>query len=316
MTFKSNWEKADQNHHISSETIHNMVKLALPSKKLLKNEIISGGCANLNIKIILDNGQIFILRVYLRDRASAYREQKLAELIKKNIPIPQIYFIGEYKEQIFAIVEYINGITLREFILNNPNEDIKQVMFEAGKILNKTRQYKFANAGFFDQDLQVIPSSESYLKFTKKNLQHPNIPSNFKIQIGNYLKQYGDFFPKENERNLVHADYDPANILVDEINGIWKITAILDWEFAFSGSTLCDVANMLRYAHQMPKIFTEAFLTGLSDLPKDWELSINLLNLFSLLDCLARCDIDKRPNQYQDICQLIEYILNDRNSSL
>ena len=91
------------------------------------------------------------------------------------------------------------------------------------------------------------------------------------------------------------------------------MSGVLDWEFSFSGSVLWDVANMLRYAHKMPPEFQDAFLNGLDSggvsLPENWSITIRLLNLLSLLDCLKRSAPDKRPNQCADIRGLIDHIL-------
>ena len=93
------------------------------------------------------------------------------------------------------------------------------------------------------------------------------------------------------------------------------MTGVLDWEFSFSGSVLCDVANMLRYAHQMPAVFEESFLQGLHSggihLVGDWRISVHMLNLLSLLDCLVRGDPKNRPNQCTDIRGLIDHILEE-----
>ena len=53
MTFKQDWEKTDQHYSISPQAIEGMVALAFPQSKLISHEVISGGCANLNIKITL-----------------------------------------------------------------------------------------------------------------------------------------------------------------------------------------------------------------------------------------------------------------------
>ncbi len=64
-------------------------------------------------------------------------------------------------------------------------------------------------------------------------------------------------------------------LTLNKVSNQWKVSAILDWEFAFSGSMLWDVANMLRYAHQVPANFEKAFISGLVQsgitLPKDWK---------------------------------------------
>ncbi len=163
---------------------------------------------------------------------------------------------------------------------------------------------------------------DSYIEFAKYCLKNPIVPEQLnsdtisKIQF--YLEKYANFFPDEHEKHLVHADFDPANILVNKVGDTWKVTGILDWEFSFSGSVLCDVANMLRYAHHMPPQFEEAFLKGLNiqiaHLPKFWRISIHMLNLLSLLDCLMRGNPKNYPNQYTDIRKLIDHIIESFNS--
>ena len=120
--------------------------------------------------------------------------------------------------------------------------------------------------------------------------------------------------------HLVHGDFDPANILVNQIKGVWEISGILDWEFSFSGSVLWDVANMLRYAHKMPPEFQTSFLKGLKSrdliLPENWLINVYLLNLISLIDCLKRSNPEIHPARCADIYDLINFILSALNKML
>ena len=74
---------------------------------------------------------------------------------------------------------------------------------------------------------------------------------------------------------------------------------------------------MLRYAHKMPPEFQNAFLKGLGvggiTLPKNWHITIQLLNLLSLLDCLKRSDPKNSPNQCSGIRELIDHMLSELN---
>ena len=73
--FKVDWEKTSVTYQLPEGMVEKMVRLAYPDKKLTSSELIAGGCANLNIKIQLENkNQPLILCVYLRDKDSAYRE--------------------------------------------------------------------------------------------------------------------------------------------------------------------------------------------------------------------------------------------------
>ena len=320
MTFKNNWEKTDQQFKLPPETIQAMVERALPGKELASHEVISGGCANLNIKFhLLNEPQPLILRVYIRDKEAAYREQKLAELIKHSVPLPEVYFVGDCEDYRYAITEYMPGITLRDLLLNHPNDSVQSIMLQAGQILADIQQFQFPTAGFFDADLKVSQpiTKQDYLTFVQTCLAHPTVVEQIGLNnidnIKKYHEKYSALLLDETKSHLVHADYDPANILVDKVEGQWKITAILDWEFSHSGPTLLDVAIMLRYAHHMPPIFEEAFLQGLKQggvtLPENWRISIQLLNLSALLDCLVRCTPQESPNRCADIRELIDHIL-------
>lgn len=321
MTFKQNWEKTDQRYDISDETIERMVVLAFPDEKLSSHEIISGGCANLNIKITLNGREVYyILRVYLRDKDAAYREQNLASLLKKFLPIPQIYFIGNLDNLQFAITEFREGISLRDYLLSENPSQMEYLMTEVGEILAKIQNVHFASSGFFGKDLclQEPITQTSYIDYANKCLIHPTVTETLRpdvvSKIQTVLEQYASFLPNEMQNHLVHGDFDPANLLIVQRKNRWHISGVLDWEFAFSGSFLQDVANMLRYAHQMPPKYETAFLSGLQKgnvtLPEDWRLRIHLLNLLALLDCLTRSRPLECPNQTRDIRELINHILS------
>lgn len=316
MTFKLDWEKTDTIHKLPKAIVKKMANCAYPNKTLQSYNLIAGGCANLNFKIQFENeSNPFILRVYLRDKESVYKEQSLYKLLKNTVPVPQIYFVGSVDNYQFAITEFMPGITLRDLLLGNESYDIKAIMCEAGTILAKIATHKFPKAGFFDKNLNII-SALNFHDFAKETLENQivleQLGSDTIAKINFYLKRYE--FPSENEKDLVHADFDPANILVNKIDNNWKISAVLDWEFSFSGSILCDVANMLRYKHKMPAEFEDSFLKGLKAggiiLPNNWPITVHMLNLLSLLDCLARSDPKNRPNQLADIKELIKHILN------
>jgi Ser/Thr protein kinase RdoA (MazF antagonist) len=316
--FKQNWERASARNTLSAEMLHAFVHQAYPHQKDFTYEILSGGCANLNIKINFTQHQCMLLRVYLRDKNAGFREQKLAELIKPTIPIPMINYVGYHENITFAFTEFIPGISLRDYLLSHELSDSERLMGEVGSYLGKIAQYSWSKAGFFNEALEVTNGFDDVVTFIHQSLLHPIILNQLTVEIQAkieyYVEKYATWFPTPTEKNLVHGDFDPANILVHFVNDTWEITGIIDWEFAFSGSTLWDIANMLRYAHRMPSSFASNFLEGLQKegiiLPAHWQHSIALLNIASLLDCLTRTVPEKQPQQCADILSLIEETLN------
>ena len=231
--------------------VEKMARLANLDKKLISYELIAGGCANFNFNIQWENDkQPFILRIYLRDKDGAYREQKLAVLLKPTIPVPLTYYIGEVDGYRFPITEFMLGITLRDFLLGNLPHDISGVMYEVGTIFSNIAMHEFSSAGFFNKNLSVTPHTSSYncLTFTKDCLEHETVLPMFTpdviSKVSQALDQYGHLFPGGSEKHLVHGDFDPANIFVDQIDGTWKVSGVFDWEYSFAGSILWDDASI------------------------------------------------------------------------
>ncbi len=312
--FKSNWEKTSTRHSLPPGLIEKMAVQAYPHLELRSYQIIDGGCANLNIKIQFKNDTApRILRVYLRDKDAAYKEQKLALLLKPKVPAPEIYYIGNIEAYQFSIMEFIFGITLRDLLLSDHIYDMPLLMCEVGTLISKIAAFTFPLSGLLDKNLEVIDHPIMLFDFAKECLEKQDLMCilgpELVLKIHKLLDRLNIIFTEENEHHLVHGDFDPANILVNNSTGTWHISGILDFEFSFSGSVLWDVANMLRYAHHMPPQFQNAFIAGLEQkglsLPKNWQIKVSFFNILSLLDCLKRTTSQTQPHQSADIHNLI-----------
>jgi GrpB-like predicted nucleotidyltransferase (UPF0157 family)/aminoglycoside phosphotransferase (APT) family kinase protein len=322
VTFKINWERIHTIVHLPDDLIRRMLGTYYSENEIKNFHIIEGGCANINVLVRLNQSDIpIILRVYCRDKESVYKEKEISELLNSKLPVPKFHHIAEIQGHTFAITEYLPGKPLRDFLLSDDKRNISQIMFKVGRALNVISSVTLPSPGFFNKSLEIEEqiTRDKLIIFCLESLEnsraHSIIPAAQIQQIKTLFNVYKNFLPGTSETNLVHADFDPANILVTENNGEIEISGILDWEFAFSGSTLWDVANMLRYANHMPREYQGAFLKGLTSsgykLPKSWQITIKLLNIVSLLDSLNRSALDHRPNQITDIKELINHILLD-----
>jgi aminoglycoside phosphotransferase (APT) family kinase protein len=87
---------------------------------------------------------------------------------------------------------------------------------------------------------------------------------------------------------LVHADFNPKNLLVDPATG--GVTGVLDWEFAYAGAPLGDLGNLLRF--ETDPVFAAAaagtYTDRAPDVPADWLEVARALDLYALLDLAAR----------------------------
>ncbi|WP_422771645.1 phosphotransferase [Plantactinospora sp. WMMC1484] len=94
---------------------------------------------------------------------------------------------------------------------------------------------------------------------------------------------------------LTHADINPKNLLVRRDGRGWRVAAVLDWEFAYSGCPYGDAANMLRFGADYPAEFVDGFRAGFAGhqptdlpLPEDWAYLGRVLDMFALSDLVTR----------------------------
>lgn len=324
MTFKAEWEKAHTKHSLSDDLIRQMLSAYYNKSDIDNFTIIEGGCANINVLVSLKANEanpFAVLRIYLRDPTTAIKEKNIFGVLGTKLPVPEIYYIGELQGYTFALTGHFQGISLRDYLLRPGKKNVSKIMYDVGQALRKISKISFDQAGFFDSNLKVTEpiTRNKILLFFEECLRNEKInlvltKSHLK-EIGQMFLRHASLLPDQDEKSLVHADFDPSNILVNKRDESIKISGILDWEFSFSGSTLCDVASMLRYAHRMPMEYRDSFLEGLTSygytLPPSWEITINLLNILSLLDCLKRANLDQSPAQVKDIKELLIRLTNN-----
>ena len=318
---KTHWERGSS--HIELD-INQATQLLQPytSEKIATLTLLSNGCANTNYKVTLQNDTTLVLRIYTRDPGSLAREIGVNHLVKTVIPTAN-YLYSDVACTIFphpyAIMEWIDGILLRDLIFTNNEAAIVSTMREAGLYLNILRSMKLPVGGFFQDNMQIQPFAleDEYFSFVMNLLQDKvvaaSLGKNLQQSVQQVVAECCYLLPEINDANLTHGDYDPANILVKEEHSTWKISAILDWEFAHSGTYLLDMGLMLRYSHKLPPYVEASFIQGIeengSPLPSDWKKQAKLMDLLCLLQLLHANPAADRPYMNRDIVRLVSNIV-------
>jgi aminoglycoside phosphotransferase (APT) family kinase protein len=87
---------------------------------------------------------------------------------------------------------------------------------------------------------------------------------------------------------LVHGDCNPSNFIVCD----GRVAALLDWEFAFSGTPVFDFGNLLRPPVGRSASFSKGLAQGYEDaggrLPDQWRALAWLADLYAWADFLGR----------------------------
>jgi aminoglycoside phosphotransferase (APT) family kinase protein len=318
---KSHWERVSDHIEVDQQTAERLL-VAYTPHKVAKLALLSNGCANTNYKLTLDNGLSVVLRIYVRDATALGREMAINELVNELLPAPRFLHVDTSCTLIpypYAIVEWREGILLRDLIFTNNEVAISKVMEEAGYYLGLLRKLRLPMGGFFKENLQIQPFAleDEYFGFVMQLLQDEvvaeSLGKNLQDMVQQVVSACANSIPEMNDANLTHGDYDPANILVKEDQGEWKISAILDWEFAHSGTYLLDMGLMLRYSHKMPTYVETSFIRGVEEcgiaLPSDWKKQAKLMDLLCLLQLLHANPASARPAMNRDVVRLINQIV-------
>lgn len=320
---KLHWERFKAHIDLDDKTIEKLLSpyCTDPIKNFL---LLSEGCANTNYKITFQNDRApIVIRIYMREKSALKREVAIHRLVENTIPVPEHYYFDDscqWYPYAYSVIEWIDGNLMREVVLSKNEQAISEVVFEAGQYIDALRKIEFDKGGFFDEKLSVIPftQEEKYLPYVlnllKDNIVENSLGHSLLDSVQELVEKNAYLLPELDDANLTHSDYDPANIMVKQINGRWKIAAILDWEFAYSGTYLMDIGLMLRYSHQLPHYYEKKFIEGIQSngyqLPSNWKKQAKLMDLLCLLQLAHYNPYSERPNLNRDVISLIKNTVN------
>lgn len=275
------------------DIIHSFnIELVLDSFHLL-----SGGLSHTNYKVLFKN-QTEPLVVRMTEKVENLQmEHHLHRLILEmtNSPIPTFHHITEWKNHSVGILEWKKGVFLKDRMFLGDNEENFNLGFSAGSHLAHFRKVTFERPGFLNEQLKVKEAyqltPDSFIGFVGYFTEGKSgkwLNSGLAEKLIAFASKHAPLFSEDDSGPaLVHGDYNGLNILV----GQKEVNAILDWEFALSGSIYIDIGNMLRYDtiphyHDFEKGFVEGIQQSGVSLSEKWRELAKLADLISLLSML------------------------------
>ena len=301
---KAGWERSNELIIPDVNTVRNSLKPFLKEQRINQIQPLSGGLNNSNIKITTNNGESFVLRIYSKNDESMDIERTILNLLKDKVPVPQVLYFDSSCAAFnypFLILSWVHGVQLSEVIARRNKEEISSVAGAVGASLAQIHKFKFPDSGFFDDKLNIKEhvklNAEKFLKYTKESLVNGYTGKHLGFQICakvlRFSQEHAYLIDNLGEQNsLVHSDFNPLNILVKEKTSGISISAILYWEYAFSGSPLMDIGNMLRYENLTGLVLLHPFISGYQDnggcLPDKWLQKAKLLDLIALVQLLNK----------------------------
>jgi aminoglycoside phosphotransferase (APT) family kinase protein len=270
---------------------------ALPGRRITRAETLSGGYSNDNVLLVTDSGERYVLRRYLRRNTCAV-EAALAARLRGVVAVPEVVAAdpsGEAGEPAL-LSRFVAGTMLSEALPGSPPDVASRLGRAAGEALAAVGSVSFPYPGFFD-DASLTPAevepTAQLAAFVDDRLANGDARGVLTVAEQDGLRRLAAEYEAvladvAGARQLVHADYNPKNILVDA----GSVVAVLDWEFAFSSTPLFDIGNMLRFEASYPTGYIDGFIAGFEgnggELPRRWRRVSEGLDLYALADFLTR----------------------------
>jgi len=280
----------------------------LPGQAVVAATLLGGGYSNENILVVTGRGR-YVLRRYRRSsgpaaaRTCAVEAALAARLAGTVVPVPEVIAADPEAAETgepLLLARHVAGVLVSDAIAADRGAEAAATGRAAGEALAAIGSISFERGGAFTGP-DLIPSPAglplSLPEFVETCLSAGHAASALsrgELEGLRALAAEADAVAAAtaHSRQLVHSDYNGKNLLAVRRGRLWSISAVLDWEFAFSGSPLTDVGNMLRFSSRYPPGFADGFIAGYQEaggpLPPGWREISEALDLYALADFLTR----------------------------
>ncbi|MBU5345914.1 phosphotransferase family protein [Paenibacillus lautus] len=317
---KEGWERTVPPMQLDITQIHDMIAPVFHRKKVVAAERIGTGLSNTNYKIRLEgSAEPYVLRLFRKGHEIAEKELAIIQRVRQTVPVAD-YIYADTSCRVFdkpwALMEWKEGNLLRDVMQGGSEQDLIAAAASAGRILANIHKYTFTESGFFSGDMEVQDpirmDGERFLAFIEQSLfQDPCgqwLGEELAQSVWSFSQTYSHLLSEiEDTPVLVHSDYNGLNILMQHGPEGCAVSAVLDWEEAFSWNRYVDIANMLRYEPDgsvFEKNFVRAYREEGAVLNDHWRILSKLEDLVALCDMLTHSNL-ATPTRMRDLQRLI-----------
>lgn len=317
---KEGWERTEMPASLDLRQLNEIIKPVFPGKRVIAAERLGTGFSNSNYKIYLEgSAEPYVVRLFRENGEIADKEHAVTQLVRQTVPVADFIYVDTSRstfDKCWAVLEWKEGFLLRDVLSDGTVEDIASAAASVGSILANIHSYTFPQSGFFGKNLEITHpyrmDGEHFLSFIEQSLFYNECGKWLGEELTNALWSFcqanSSVLSESRERPvLVHSDFNGLNILMQHGSNGCSVSAVLDWEFAFSWRRHADIANMLRYEED-GSIFEKHFIRAYQEqgaIPEDnWKLISKLEDLVALCDMLNNSTADT-PNRTRDLKRLI-----------
>lgn len=305
---ESRWFRSEPRRTVPTRLLEQMVGTVFPRCRVVDVQPLADGLRNANFRLQFDSIPTFVvLRIYEHDPSLCRKEVDLLNLIKHSVPTPEVIHAepsGLNEIPPFAFMRYVEGISFRELKRNGDLGSVCQAAYSIGQTLALIGRTTFPKSGWLGPGPNVgaplLEGANSGPRFVELCLSSANAQRRLGVDlrdqtqalVWSYAPQFASL---DEQRYLVHGDFGKRNLLVQQVAGRWSVVAVLDWEFAISGSPFTDVGHFLRYecpSHPVAEPhFSQGYLHAGGRLPDEWRQLARVVDLIALCESLTHDEL-------------------------
>jgi aminoglycoside phosphotransferase (APT) family kinase protein len=265
-------------------------------RRVVSAATLAGGYSHETSLLTLDGGGRVVVRLGGPDPAV---EAAVMALGRRHAPVPEVLAVLPATDghRAAMVLEHVAGTPLSD-VLADGGAGMAALGAEVGRVAAAIGDAALDRPGFFaGADLavdagppwsaQLAGFADSCMARTPDDRLDLATRSAWSDLCATHAPALASV---DGRARLVHADVNPKNILVSRAGAGWRVDAMLDWEFAYSGCPYGDAANMARFGGDYPPDFLAAFLSafGGAATDPDWLYLGRVLDMFALSDLVTR----------------------------
>jgi len=328
---EARWIRSEPRRSLPESDLDRLLHHALGNCTVIEVQPLTAGFRNANFKVRLDGGAgCIVVRIYEHDASLCQKEIDLLRMAGVTVPVPEAIFAepsGLDGFPPFLLMRYVEGISFHELKRSGDRETIAQAAFSVGATLAAIGRITFPKSGWLAPGPTVtaplLDGADPTPRFVDLCLASTNLQRRMSAELRNSVSallwsRASQLAELDSQTSLVHGDFGKRNLLVQCDGGRWSVAAVLDWEFAMSGSPLADLGHFLRYERAARPCaepnFSRGYLHAGGILKQDWRHLARLVDLTALCESLTH---DQLPDEVvAELVELIRAIVEGRDPML
>lgn len=325
---ESRWVRSEPRRNLPAHILEEIVGRAFPRQRLIAWQPLEG-LRNANFLLELDAApERIVLRIYEHDPSLCRKELDLQRVIRSSVPVAEVLHAepdGWNDIPPFVLSRYVDGVEFRQ--LKRIPEACSQAAYAVGQTLARIGGITFSNSGWIGPGPRVsdplMEGANPVPRFAELCLASANLhrrmgPDLRERTLALIWSHAAELASLEETKSLVHGDFGKRNVIVRQSSGVWIVAAVLDWEFAFSGSPLADIGHFLRYERKSRPVaephFSAGYLNGGGRLPDQWRRLARIIDLIALCESLTHDDLS--PAIAEELAELVSATVDERDPQL